>query len=219
MRVKPIPIAWLLAFVLSSGQLASAQTNPLNLRDFGAAGDGMADDGPALQAALDALAAAGGGTLFVPAGRYAIITPVAKDFGGASSITILGVESSTPVDNSGDGAELARGLDLVSEFRPQTGATQIALSISGLQSFLVHDVAFVGTPDVDTDALITLRLDRIASATIKHCEFYGLSTEGGAVVASIRSRLSIEQRQQQSPRAGCRESRVEGFLSHKLCFR
>ena len=45
-------------------------------------GDGMADDGPALQAALDALAAAGGGTLIVPAGRYAIITPVAKDFGG-----------------------------------------------------------------------------------------------------------------------------------------
>ncbi|MGH9959212.1 MAG: glycosyl hydrolase family 28-related protein [Pyrinomonadaceae bacterium] len=54
----------------------------VNLRDFGASGDGVADEGPALQRALDALATAGGGTLFVPAGRYAIITPVQKNFAG-----------------------------------------------------------------------------------------------------------------------------------------
>src|SRR4051812_11566715 len=44
----------------------------LDLKDFGATGDGVTDDGPALQAALDALADAGGGSLFVPEGRYAI---------------------------------------------------------------------------------------------------------------------------------------------------
>ena len=38
----------------------------LNLADFGAVGDGVTDDGPAFQNALDTLASAGGGTLFVP---------------------------------------------------------------------------------------------------------------------------------------------------------
>ncbi|HEX8352419.1 MAG TPA: glycosyl hydrolase family 28-related protein, partial [Pyrinomonadaceae bacterium] len=56
------------------GSPAPGAAATLVLTDFGAAGDGVTDDGPALQAALDALAAAGGGTLLVPAGRYAIVT-------------------------------------------------------------------------------------------------------------------------------------------------
>src|SRR5215467_15597304 len=80
----------------------------LNVRDFGAVGDGVTNDGPAFQAALDALATAGGGTLFVPQGQYAITTPVSKNFAGlASSITIKGVESLTPVSPpSAPGSEL-----------------------------------------------------------------------------------------------------------------
>src|SRR6185503_18002320 len=94
----------------------------INLRDFGAVGDGVTDDGPAFQAALDALATAGGGTLFVPEGKYAITTPVSKDFTGlASSITIKGVESLKPVSPpSATGDELAEGLDLLTEVYPRT---------------------------------------------------------------------------------------------------
>src|SRR5205807_2754057 len=80
------------------------------------------------------------------------------------------------------------------EFLPKTGPAQIAVSISGLQSFLIHDVAFVRTPDV-ADALVTLNLEIVTSAMIRHCEFYGLSTEvqGGAIVRSILSNLNLEQ--------------------------
>lgn len=39
-----------------------------NIRDFGAAGDAQANDGPAIQAAIDACHAAGGGMVVVPAG-------------------------------------------------------------------------------------------------------------------------------------------------------
>src|SRR5688572_30471837 len=100
---------------------SEARADTLDLRDFGAVGDGVKDDGPALQRALDALALAGGGTLFVPEGRYAIITPVSKDFSGlAASVTILGVESDTLVDSTGNPDVLTAGLELASEFLPKT---------------------------------------------------------------------------------------------------
>src|SRR5512132_4075392 len=62
-----------------SNSRATSVEDVFNLTDFGGVGDGVTDDGPALQNALDAMAQAGGGTLFVPAGRYAIITPVQKN--------------------------------------------------------------------------------------------------------------------------------------------
>src|SRR6266540_6229364 len=65
-----------------SHSLSTAVENVFSLADFGAVGDGVTDDGPALQRALDALGESGGGTLLVPAGRYAITTSVAKDFTG-----------------------------------------------------------------------------------------------------------------------------------------
>jgi hypothetical protein len=193
-------VAFIPAFANTPGRRATATVeveDVFNLAEFGAVGDGVTDDGPALQNALDAIAAAGGGTLFVPAGRYAIDTPVQKDFTGlGASLTILGVESLTPVpppNSSGD--ILTRGLDLLSEFAPRTGTQGFAIQISGLQSFLVKDITFIGRPDVPTDALVTLALNDVWEATIRHCEFYGLSSlaQGGSIVLAVRSHLNIEQ--------------------------
>jgi len=46
------------------------QTEYFNPRQFGACGDGVGLDTPALQAAIEACAKSGGGTVFIPAGRY-----------------------------------------------------------------------------------------------------------------------------------------------------
>jgi hypothetical protein len=168
-----------------------------NFAEFGAVGDGITDNGPALQAALNAIGAAGGGILFVPAGRYAISTPVQKNFAGlASSLTILGVASLTPAPppNASPG-DLTAGLGLVSEFAPRTGGQHIAIELSGLQNFLIKDITFIGTPDVNNDARVTLALSDIWEAAIKHCEFYGLSSlvAGGAIVQVVRSHFNLEQ--------------------------
>ncbi|HEX5709557.1 MAG TPA: discoidin domain-containing protein [Pyrinomonadaceae bacterium] len=191
-----VVVCFAAAFLLVLAAPGARAATTLNLRDFGATGDGITDDGPALQSALDALAAAGGGTLFVPAGRYVIATRVVKDFTGlASSVTIAGVESPTPAPTTDmSGSEQSRGLDLQSEFRPKTG-TQFTIGIVGLQNFLIHDIAFVGTPNVAIDSLTTLALNNIGEATVHHCEFYGLSshTDGGSIVGALRSRLRIEQ--------------------------
>lgn len=117
-RVRRLTVC--VGLVLFSAFLTNAQT-VFNLSEFNPVGDGVADDGPALQRALDALAAAGGGTLLIPAGSYRIITPVAKDFSSVSGakVTIRGVASTKmPAPVTAPGNELAAGLALTSEILP-----------------------------------------------------------------------------------------------------
>jgi hypothetical protein len=65
-----------------------------NVKEYGAVGDGVADDTVAIQAALDAAEAAGGGTVFFPAGTYRITAmvyvyaTVAVAGSGATSTTV-----------------------------------------------------------------------------------------------------------------------------------
>lgn len=61
---------------------------------FGAKGDGAADDTAAIQAAIAALEAAGGGVLFFPKGVYRITAGLTVDAGG---ITLCGVPGSSVI--------------------------------------------------------------------------------------------------------------------------
>jgi polygalacturonase len=58
--------AMLFAVIVS----AQADSQFFNVRDYGAVGDGKNLDSPAINQAIDAAAAAGGGTVLVPAGTY-----------------------------------------------------------------------------------------------------------------------------------------------------
>ena len=193
------------AFAISA---KTVQTPPqtaekiFNLSDFNPVGNGIADDGPALQKALDALADAGGGKLIIPAGSYRIATPVIKDFSSVpgARVTIEGVPSTKmPAPVTAPGNELAESLDLASEIIPATGETKNAITLTNIDQFLIEHVAFTGTETSATDAFITLNLIDIDKATIRHCEFYGLSSfglvpgeGGGNVIRAVRSELSIE---------------------------
>ena len=173
--------------------------NYFNLADFEAVGDGVTDDGPALQRALDAVAEAGGGTLFVPKGIYLIKTPVVRDFAGAS-VNIVGVPSDTmPAPPTATGDQLARSLDLQSEFIPATGENDSAISLLNADNATVEHIAFTGTETSITDAYITLLFSDVDHATVRHCEFYGVSTfgsiwgsGGGNIIRAVRTELAIE---------------------------
>jgi hypothetical protein len=52
------------------GPAYTANNAVFNIKDFGAIGDGVADDTAAIQAALDACHAAGAGSVYAPAGTY-----------------------------------------------------------------------------------------------------------------------------------------------------
>ena len=55
---------------LKAAGLAAVWPARAGVRDFGAVGDGVRLDTAAIQKAIDACSAAGGGTLYFPAGRY-----------------------------------------------------------------------------------------------------------------------------------------------------
>ncbi|MEU6348934.1 glycosyl hydrolase family 28-related protein [Streptomyces sp. NPDC047072] len=73
----------LAATVATAGEAAAADTGAswLNVRDpaYGALGDNAADDGPAIQKAIDA--AGQGGTVYLPPGRYRIAAPLRLSLG------------------------------------------------------------------------------------------------------------------------------------------
>lgn len=73
MRLLPVRVLlgvlWLVPWCTALAAAAGDAT-VVSVRDFGATGDGVHDDRPALQAAIDALTAKGGGTLRIPQGTY-----------------------------------------------------------------------------------------------------------------------------------------------------
>jgi len=74
MKTLPLCRAWCaLALVLSSAVISRAADRPpavYNVRDYGATGDGKTLDSDAVNKAIDAAAAAGGGTVLFPSGTY-----------------------------------------------------------------------------------------------------------------------------------------------------
>lgn len=60
-----------------------------NIKDFGAVGDGKTDDYPAIRAAIDAVAEAGGGSVFFPAGTYIVPTTLYIAMAGEAPIRLF----------------------------------------------------------------------------------------------------------------------------------
>ncbi len=83
----------LVALLLSS--LSCAAADLWNVRDFGAKGDGSADDTAAFQQALDAAAKAGGGTVSAPRGNYLF----AGHLNVPPAVTLRGIWESVPAHN------------------------------------------------------------------------------------------------------------------------
>ncbi len=64
------PLFCLAGLLLLALATDAASSNTFNVKDFGATGDGTELDSPAINKAIEAAAAAGGGTVLVPAGTY-----------------------------------------------------------------------------------------------------------------------------------------------------
>jgi hypothetical protein len=96
----------------------------VSVKDFGAVGDGTTDDTSAIQAAVDAVVAAGGGTVYIPNGTYllngttgddsivhGIIVPFQSSNGLTNRVHIVGQSKSTQLDAGSDNMYIIRWSD------------------------------------------------------------------------------------------------------------
>jgi polygalacturonase len=119
----------------------AALASPLNVRDFGARGDGVAKDTGALQKAIDAAAARGGGTVAVPAGRYLSGTIHLK-----SNVT-LQLENGAAIVGSPDEADFDPYEKLPFQSVSDKETTYFHYALVAAEN--VHDIAIVGEGAID----------------------------------------------------------------------
>lgn len=82
-----------------------------NVKEFGALGDGVATDGPAIQAALDWVEANGGGTVFLPAGDYKVLENAFNEgLYVGDNTTLLGVGENSVIHFTGDAVASSGGI-------------------------------------------------------------------------------------------------------------
>jgi hypothetical protein len=93
--------------IVTAAQATRWEEGRYDVRNYGAVGDGVADDQPAFQAAIDAAEAAGGGKVFIPPGTYKLTTvqnvPGDTDTHlviDASKVTIAGSGSTSIITTS-----------------------------------------------------------------------------------------------------------------------
>src|SRR5204863_90286 len=127
-----------------------------DITDFGAVGDGSTDDTAAIQAAIDAAYDAGGGTIFVPKGTYAV-TGLWRSFAGV-----------VPILFKGEGKFLSTFVKIAG-----TDAPILTLSAEGVLDIYggLEDIGFQGVARAGTG----LRLEQVARIQMdrvlfKNCE-------------------------------------------------
>jgi hypothetical protein len=84
--------------------LSAKQQDSVSVKDFGATGDGVTDDAPAIQNGIDFVIGQGGGTLHFPAGTYQIGAKLSISKAGDANITLQG---------AGKGTQLRTNLDII----------------------------------------------------------------------------------------------------------
>jgi hypothetical protein len=152
------------ALVMATAALADV----VSVKDFGAAGNGVADDTAAIQAALDAVAGRGGGTVLVPAGTY-VVAP-------SGATTWLKVGSDTTVQGAGESATVFRVKKDAGDYQTIFGQAS--------PSAVVRNVRFAGFR-IDQNAAGNTTADVRAGVLGRHQDALFFTAFDGVVVEGV----------------------------------
>ena len=124
-----------------------------NVKDFGGKGDGSTDDTPALQAAIDAAIAAGGGQVLIPTGQFrlthAITLGDGVDLVGLGSTSVLKPGFPSPLNRviKNDWINGNKNLSLRNFKLDRSGANvQHGILLNGVDNLLIDGLEVSGTP-------------------------------------------------------------------------
>jgi hypothetical protein len=137
----------------------------VNVKDFGATGDGTTNDTVAIQAAIDSLSATGG-TVFFPTGEYRI----ARNIGTNDRWGVKIVNNNISLIGAGNGTKMRRFNTDISTYA------------------LAYPLVFVGTPDSNVAAATE-------NVTIEGIQFIGEDTQhsiGGSVIHDFRNAIEVK---------------------------
>jgi hypothetical protein len=146
-----------------------AQITTINVKNFGAKGDGVTDDTLAIQSAIDSLSQTGGGRIFFPIGTYKITSAIniSKKFiiidgeGKKSTIYNTGTTSSIIFQDSDQIVIKNIGIDGIG-------------GIAGVNAINLHGIEFINTHHVKLD-----------NVSIMYNGGHGIYLHGGAWCYSI----------------------------------
>jgi hypothetical protein len=183
----------------TSRTLKSKLLDTISVADFGAVGDGSADDTTKLQAAINA-AAALGAELYFPKGTYKVTSGLTASVTGAGKsfkITGSGVGASVFALNNSGGAKTILQVTLndwtnTFEFRDLGFTTNTVNQDSGLvvqcttpavapaitRPSLIDNCTFMGSDGPVTTKYFAnnVILDDVSSVNFAHCYFFGYAT-------------------------------------------
>lgn len=173
-------------YVPSSGDLTV-----LNVRSYGAVGDGVVDDTAAFQAAIAACIAAGARDVYVPGGTYLLSNPSAT---GAANPAVATARSAVQVADRciirGDGQTAT----ILTGGGKDVALIELAPVLGSPVYTQIRDIGFLSC---NTGILVSGGQNAVVGAydVVKNCEFYGCEFAGiniagnmtGASIANIKA--------------------------------
>ena len=151
----------------------------VSVKDFGAVGDGVADDTAAIQAAIDSLAS--GGTLWFPVGTYMIsrTAGIDENFGlkiTASNVCLLGANGAKlqRLDSITTNADAYPILFIGTPNSNAAAATENCV-IDGLW-FVGSDVRHTNSGDIPYDQRNAITVKNTVDCTIRNCRFTAIDS-------------------------------------------
>jgi hypothetical protein len=183
-KIFNLMFALILAISSSAGVLASlaevTTETTLNVRDYGAKGDGIADDTAAIRRAISAVPF-GGGTVYLPCGTYLLSsgltiftshTTLTSD-GGCATLKLTGSNGFVALTASGKG--LSPSVPLIRDTAPNTftvGSGELrALGMTAGSYAIISDQAVAsngpGSPPISTQQVVKILAINGDTATIE----------------------------------------------------
>ena len=143
------------ALIAGCGEPLAASVAPLfNVKEYGATGNGSTDDRAAIQAAINAAVAAGGGQVFLPPGEYALASKITLgdnvEFAGSGSATVLkpafaSIDTNRVIDN--DWVAGNSNISLRNFKLDRTGSNIThGILLNGVDGLLIDNVHIAGPP-------------------------------------------------------------------------